>query len=128
MKDILFYDSTCPLCAHEIGKLKRSCDANIQFKDIHSLSDQDIALLKAPTPSRDDMFQRLHCLTHDQGWLIGAKANLRAWQHTPFKTWIKPLYWPVVSQAVEGLYELWLIYYHFQRQRRLNCHACERKK
>ncbi len=123
--DILFFDGSCPLCAHEIKRLERLCDANIEFRDIHSLHDSDFSQI-ASLPSREDMLKRLHCQTHDRGWLVGAEANIRAWQHTSLKRWLKPLSWPGILLLVKCTYELWLIYYRFQRQRRLACPPCQR--
>jgi hypothetical protein len=116
------------LCAHEIARLEKSCGSGIQFKDIHALNDEAVDQEAHQYPSKQAMLERLHCLTQDKGWLIGAEANLRAWSHTSLKHWIKPLSWPGIFQLLKLFYEIWLVYYRFQRQRRLDCEACQRDK
>ncbi len=126
--DTLFFDSSCPLCAHEIERLQSLCSAGIEFKDIHTLH-EELAVNQYPgLPDKQALFDRLHCYTSENTWLVGAEANLRAWSHTSLKLWIKPLSWPGFLHIVKGFYEVWLIYYRFQRQRRRQCDACGEDK
>lgn len=100
--DTLYYDGACPLCRAEIGKLARFSRGELELVDIHQLDDNETGLDKSA------LLSRLHLKTADGNWVIGLKANIRAWQHTPFGFLWRVLDWPLVNWFSYRAYEFWL--------------------
>jgi predicted DCC family thiol-disulfide oxidoreductase YuxK len=99
-KETLFYDGACPLCAREmkhLGKLKRE---SLDLVDIHGLK------ITGEMPSKEDLLLNLH-LKRGNEWVVGADANVAAWQHTRFGALLAWLRWPVIKQIVDPLYAFW---------------------
>lgn len=101
-QDTLYYDGACPLCSAEIGKLERYTKDELILRDIHELGDDEIA------PDKALLLSRLHLKTADGKWITGLQANIRAWQHTPFRHLWRMLDWPLISPVSHWFYELWL--------------------
>lgn len=101
MKATLFYDGRCGLCAGEIRRLARSQQGTLALQDIHALEDE------AGLPDHDVLLQTLHLRTADGQWLVGADANVAAWQHTRHGWLWRWLRWPLVRAIVDVVYRPW---------------------
>ena len=101
-KDTLYYDGNCPLCRAEIAKLRRFSKNRIELRDVHHLETGETDIEKS------DLLARLHLKTADGEWITGLKANILAWQHTPFRRLWQVLDWPLVNRISYPCYELWL--------------------
>lgn len=108
MKDTLYYDGACPLCAAEMAKLSRYTGDQLVLENIHSLDDQ------GGLPDKQVLLKRLHLRTADGQWLVGIDANIRAWHYTPYGRFWRILGWPLIKPFSMAAYELWLVW----RQRR----------
>lgn len=108
--DTLYYDGACPLCRAEIGKLAKFSRGGLNLVDVHRLERGEAGI------DETALLARLHLKTADGEWITGLKANIRAWQHTPFGFVWRVLDWPLVNWFSYRAYELWL-------QRR-NVRAC----
>jgi predicted DCC family thiol-disulfide oxidoreductase YuxK len=111
--DTLYYDGACPLCSAEIRKLAKFADSGLSLQDIHQLDSSDASLDKAV------LLSRLHLRTGDGEWITGLSANIRAWQHTPFKLLWRLLDLPLIDRFSRWCYEGWLRH----RNRRASCSA-----
>ena len=92
-KDTLYYDGACPLCSAEISKLEKFSNGKLVLQDIHELGDGEANRNKAL------LLSRLHLKTADGEWVTGLKANIRAWQHTPFRALWRMLDWPLINRV-----------------------------
>ena len=101
-KDTLYYDGACPLCSAEISKLEKFSKGELILQDIHDLDDGAVEHDKAL------LLSRLHLKTADGQWVTGLNANIRAWQHTPFRALWRVLDWPLIRRVSHGAYEFWL--------------------
>ena len=101
-KDTLYYDGACPLCRTEVDKLAKFSRGKLNVKDIHKPGDDEARL------DKELLLSRLHLKTSDGEWITGLRANIRAWQHTPFRYLWRILDWPVISPVSHRCYELWL--------------------
>ena len=101
-KDTLYYDGACPLCRAEIGKLERHSGGRLELKDIHELDGNDAQV------DKNQLLSRLHLKTADGEWIVGLDANIRAWQHTPFRHLWRVLGWPLIRPFSTRTYEWWL--------------------
>lgn len=110
-KDTLFYDGSCPICRHEMHRLQRGADAQLNLVDIHSQP--------MDAQQRERLCSQLHMQTADGTWLTGLEANVRAWQHTRFASLASLLLSRPIRPLAEAGYRLWLRFYHWQRQRRV---------
>lgn len=115
--DTLFYDGRCPLCAKEIGTLRKLQQGNLAFADIHDRKVDDSA-----TPGREALLRRLHLLTGEGNWVVGLPANVRAWSHTRVGFLFKPLLWPLLYPLVSRIYANWA---DKRYQRRYACESCK---
>ena len=98
--ETLYYDGMCPVCAREmehLGRLKRD---SLALVDIHQID------ITNEMPSKEDLLLNLHLKRGDE-WLVGADANVAAWQHTRFGVLWAWLRWPVVKQIVDPVYAFW---------------------
>ncbi len=100
--DTLFYDGQCPLCAREIRTLRKLQDGDLIFADIHEQDGHSANL-----PSHEQLLRRLHLMAYTGEWIIGLRANVRAWSHTRFGFLFKPLLWPIVFPIASRIYERW---------------------
>jgi len=101
-KDTLYYDGACPLCSAEINKLEKFSNESLLLKDIHELDQREVGINKAL------LLSRLHLETAQGEWVTGLQANIRAWQHTPFRALWRMLDWPLVNRVSHWGYEAWL--------------------
>jgi len=101
MKNELFYDGHCPICAHEIKFLARFKDEKLQLIDIHSNNNQQ------HHKTKHELLAVLHLRTDKGVWLTGLNATVAAWQHTPFGIFFKMLRWPLIKQCSDWLYTKW---------------------
>ena len=115
--DTLFYDGQCPLCAKEIGTLRKLQQGDLVFADIHAQPNR-----KGMLPGREALLRRLHLLTGDGNWVIGLPANVRAWSHTPVGFFFKPLLWPGSYPLAARIYETWA---DKRYERKSACGSCE---
>jgi predicted DCC family thiol-disulfide oxidoreductase YuxK len=101
-KDTLYYDGSCPLCSAEIARLAKYADDRIELRDVHQLGENET------TVARTELLARLHLQTADGEWITGLKANIRAWQYTPFGGLWRVLDWPLINRVSYPCYEFWL--------------------
>lgn len=101
-RDTLYYDGACPLCSAEVARLERLAGGQLALKDIHRLDAGEVAI------DRETLLGRLHLETADGRWLTGMDANIRAWQHTPWRGLWRMLDWPVLNRVSRWGYEAWL--------------------
>jgi len=101
-KDTLYYDGACPICSAEIGKLCKFAGDGLVVRDIHQLgAGEDL-------PDKERLLSRLHLQTADGQWITGLRANIRAWEHTPFRRLWRILDWPLIRPVSHWCYEFWL--------------------
>ena len=100
--DTLFYDGQCPLCRREIATLRRLQDGGLEFADIHE--QVETATLH---PSREMLLRRLHLRSNNGAWVTGLRANVRAWSHTRYGFFFRPLLWPGLFFIATSVYERW---------------------
>ncbi|QSP95786.1 DUF393 domain-containing protein [Marinobacter salinisoli] len=100
--DTLFYDGSCPLCTKEIATLRKLQRGSLMFVDIHQ-PDPDAG----ERPSQEQLLRRLHLQTGSGDWVIGLRANVRAWSHTRFGVLFKPLLWPGIYTVASRIYAAW---------------------
>ena len=100
IKETLYYDGACPVCAREMKHLATLKRGSLDLVDIHSIDITD------EIPSKEDLLLNLHLKRGDE-WLVGADANVAAWQHTRFGMLWVCLRWPVIKQIVDPVYALW---------------------
>lgn len=99
-KDILYYDGACPLCSREMKHLAKLKQDSLELVDIHSLTESN------ELPDKNSLLLNLHLQRGDQ-WLIGADANVAAWQHTRFGFAWRWLRWPIIRQIIDPIYAFW---------------------
>lgn len=114
--DTLYYDGDCPFCNSEIKKLEKYSSGSLELKNIHELSDGEV------TRARSLLLSRLHLQTANGEWITGLKANIRAWQHTPFGALWRMLDWPLINRASHWCYETWL---RWRNRSALLCCKCQ---
>lgn len=103
MKDTLYYDGKCPLCAKEISLLRKLKDASLELIDIHN--DHYDSTLEGKV--KGELLSILHFKTSKGDWLYGVDASLAAWQHTPYGWILMPLRWPLINIIVDRIYYKW---------------------
>ena len=103
MKDTLYFDGRCPLCAKEITLLRRLKESSLELVDIHSREHELISCTK----SKLDLLSVLHLKTSKGDWLYGVDASVSAWRHTSFGWILMPLRWPVIRPIVDRFYDNW---------------------
>ena len=80
-----------------LAKLKRE---SLDLVDIHTVDITD------EMPRKEDLLLNLH-LKRGEEWVVGADANVAAWQHTRFGALWAWLRWPVIKQIVDPVYAFW---------------------
>lgn len=115
--DTLFYDSRCPLCSREIATLGRLQDGSLEFADIHEQVEPETAC-----PSREMLLRRLHLRGNDGTWIVGLRANVRAWSHTRYGFLFRPLLWPGIFAIATMVYERWA---DRRYEKRYACEICK---
>jgi hypothetical protein len=77
----------------------------------------------ADVPDKKVLLSRLHLRAASGEWLTGARANLRAWEHTSNSGWTRIMGWPGIRLLTFLGYEVWLVWYQWKRARReaTNC-------
>jgi predicted DCC family thiol-disulfide oxidoreductase YuxK len=126
MELTLFYDSACPLCRHEMLKLKRHDRLDhIRLVDINQPQTAEcypeLNLLKAS--------QILHGLTADGRWIYGLDVTVMAWQIAGKYSWLRLLRLPLVKPLADGAYLLFARHRHslsflLTGKRRCNKDSC----
>ena len=99
-KATLYYDGACPLCAREIKHLAKLKRDSLDLVDIHE------AEISPGMPSKEDLLLNLH-LKCGEKWVVGADANVAAWQHTRYGMLWSWLRWPLIKQIVDPIYAFW---------------------
>lgn len=97
MRDILYYDGQCPLCAKEMERLRALKDDHLELVDIHDLPAEH---------NREELLRVLH-LEREGNYLTGIDANVAAWQHTRLGWIWRLLTLPVVRPVVTWFYDRW---------------------
>ena len=100
IKATLYYDGACPLCAREMKHLAKLKRDSLELVDLHRIH------ISPDMPSKEDLLLNLH-LKRGNEWLVGADANVAAWQHTRFRMLWVWLRWPVIKQIVDPVYAFW---------------------
>jgi len=59
-------------------------------------------------PSAHTLLAKLHLQTSSGKWLTGIDANIRAWEHTPFRHLWRILGIPLIRPFAALGYEIWL--------------------
>lgn len=99
----LYYDGDCPLCAREIGMLRRHASPQrLLLVDI-AAADFD------PMPlgvSLNAMQDRLHARWADGEWVLGLDASLWSWEAAGLGSWVAPLRWRPLRPLLEWGYRL----------------------
>jgi len=104
--DTLYYDGQCPLCASEISKLREARSDDLRLVDIHDRAALPVAN-DTSAPDKDRLLRTLHLQRADGSWLIGADANVAAWEGTSQQKLLRPLRWPLLRHVVDLGYSLW---------------------
>ena len=99
-KEILYFDGACPLCNREMKHLESLKRETLELVDIHSLPNTE------NLPDKEALLLNLHLKRGDE-WLIGADANVAAWQHTRFGFAWRWLRWPLIRHIVDPVYAFW---------------------
>jgi len=99
-KETLYYDGACPLCAREMKHLAKLKRDSLNLVDIHQLD------ITPEMPSKEDLLLNLHLKRGDE-WVVGADANVAAWQHTRYGMLWAWLRWPLIKQIVDPVYAFW---------------------
>ncbi|GAA6170104.1 thiol-disulfide oxidoreductase DCC family protein [Sessilibacter corallicola] len=114
MKPSLYFDGNCPLCSKEINWLKKRCGQNIEFVDVHTLSDNEL--------DKESLLKVLHLRNADGVWVKGLDATVAIWSYTPYGFLFKLLrVWPV-SKIADWLYEKWAARRY---EKRYVCQQCK---
>ena len=98
--EILYYEGACPLCTREMKHLAKLKRDSLDLVNIH------VADITPDMPSKDDLLLNLH-LKRGEEWVVGADANVAAWQHTRFGMLWAWLRWPLIKQMVDPVYAFW---------------------
>ncbi|WP_192983118.1 thiol-disulfide oxidoreductase DCC family protein [Pseudomonas sp. EggHat1] len=99
----LYYDGDCPLCAREIGMLRRHASPQrLLLVDI-AAADFDPMPLGVPLNAMQD---RLHARWADGEWLLGLDASLWSWEAAGLGIWVAPLRWRPLRPLLEWGYRL----------------------
>ena len=96
----LYYDGKCPLCSREIACLRRLQWRDLDFADVHQLTEYS-------EDSRQKMLKVLHLRDSNGHWHTGVDATVMAWSYTPYGWLFKPLRWPMIRQVVDWVYSIW---------------------
>jgi predicted DCC family thiol-disulfide oxidoreductase YuxK len=99
-KDTLYYDGACPLCAREMKHLANLKRDSLELVDIHNTDITD------DMPSKADLLLNLH-LKRGDDWVVGADANVAAWQHTKLGALWAWLRWPIIRTVIDPVYAFW---------------------
>lgn len=103
MRNTLFYDGNCPLCAKEITLLRRLKDSSLELIDIHSHEYGTLTVSKTDI----ELLSVLHLKQADNTWKTGVDASVTAWSHTSYGWLFLPLRWPLLKPVVDCLYQKW---------------------
>jgi predicted DCC family thiol-disulfide oxidoreductase YuxK len=98
--ETLYYDGACPLCTREMKHLSQLKQESLALVDIHTIE------ITADMPSKEDLLLNLH-LKRGDSWIVGADANVAAWQHTRIGLLWSWLRWPGIRQLIDPLYAFW---------------------
>lgn len=96
----LYYDGHCPLCAKEINFLRDVQRGNLQFEDVHSMTEYT-------EETRTRMLKVLHFRSDEGDWYTGPDATVQAWSYTRYGWMFKPLRWPLLGKIVDVVYNAW---------------------
>ena len=99
-RETLYYDGACPLCTREMKHLAQLKRESLALIDIHSIEITD------DMPPKEDLLLNLH-LKRGDSWIVGADANVAAWQHTRIGVLWSWLRWPGIRQLIDPLYAFW---------------------
>ena len=96
--ETLCYDG--PLCTREIKHLATLKRDSLDLVDIPE------ADITPEMPFKEKLLLNLH-LKRGEEWVVGADANVAAWQHTRFGMLWAWLRWPLIKQMVDPVYAFW---------------------
>lgn len=102
---VLYYDGACGLCSREMATLRKLANKELRLQDIHALSKDE----QNELPPKKDLLTLLHAGTSDGRWVVGADANVLAWQYTRFGKMFKWLRWPFIRSVVDFIYGKWAV-------------------
>lgn len=101
----LFVDTSCPLCAREVGLLKRRADPQrLRLVDI-SAAGFDPAPLNI---SLKQLQNCLHARTASGTWLTDIDATLHSWRAAGLGAWVAPLAFAPLRPLWRLLYKVFL--------------------
>ncbi|MEP1470380.1 MAG: DCC1-like thiol-disulfide oxidoreductase family protein [Halieaceae bacterium] len=107
MPDTLYYDSNCPICVKEVGRLQQIADKELVICDIFQARDDSL-------PDTDTLLRQLHLQTSDGEFLTGVDANVAAWRHTRWSFLFAWMRWPLVRSVTDRIYARWALW-RYQR-------------
>lgn len=127
MKDQLYFDGSCPLCAKEIAMLKKYADKEIEFIDIHIMGHETTGskLNKkelVDIPTKESLLKVLHLRQATGSWLTGLDANVHIWSNTRYGKLLAILRWPLIRQVADAAYNLWA---RKRYEKRYDCGTCK---
>ena len=114
VRDRLYYDGQCPICAREMQQLRKLKDDDLTLVNIHGLSPEP------GMPSTETLLKVLH-LRRGGEWLTGVDASVAAWQHTRYGYLWQWMRWPVIRFFIDAIYDRWALR-RFRRLYPLRCH------
>lgn len=123
MKDQLYYDGNCALCAREIKLLKQHTSSPLEFVDIHQLP--DFGAHTKQSPSHKELLKRLHLQKANGEWLTGLDANVYIWSSKPIGKALKILRWPLIRPVADLIYQTWA---DRRYNKRYECSSCKTTK
>ncbi|WP_434353694.1 DCC1-like thiol-disulfide oxidoreductase family protein [Psychrobacter sp. HD31] len=115
-KDILYYDSDCPICSAEMDKLCRLKQDSLELIPINQITKETAGDIDES--EINNLYDELHIRTSDGKWLKGYEANIYAWQQTKYAPFAKWLGKPPLSWFGKLSYRIWLKWYRWQRNKR----------
>jgi len=102
---ILFYDSSCPLCLHEVRMLeKRNTNNTLLLVDLHNEKD----LAQYPQVDKDKALAVLHAQTSSGDMVFGLDATHAAWSAVGLGYLSAPLRWPLIRYIADFFYRVFI--------------------
>ena len=126
---IIFYDSTCPLCAKEMRALQAYDTTNkLRLLDLHS---EEYASHYGHV-NFDEAMRILHAQQNGKV-LKGLDVTAAAWRAVGKKQWVQLLRWPIIRWFADRAYVLFAdnryrLSWMLTGQARCNNGVCESKK
>jgi predicted DCC family thiol-disulfide oxidoreductase YuxK len=112
-----FYDGGCPVCRSEVGHYRRVGGQSVEWLDICSMTDAEIAAV-ASGKTREDLLGAMH-VRDGSRWATGIDAFPAIWARMPGwrrMTWLFRL--PGAKPVANVAYRLFLGWQRWHRKRR----------